>query len=88
MSELRNIKRQLSGENKSLLAKMSNYIYANGINLKLWKEIRLDIAGMLLESQERGEEAEIAFGYSYEKFCDSLIENCPRKKFADNLWVI
>ncbi|MFA9465273.1 MAG: hypothetical protein ACERKN_13395 [Velocimicrobium sp.] len=55
MSELSNIKSKLNRNNKNTLLYLSNYIYANGVNTRVWKEIRIDLAGMLLESQERAD---------------------------------
>ncbi|GAU79319.1 hypothetical protein [Fusibacter sp. 3D3] len=83
MRALSRIRRQLNKKNKSVLGKLTNYIYANGINTIVLKEVQLDLAGMLLESQERGQESEIVIGDNYKAFCDALIESCPRKKPID-----
>ncbi|MBF4695808.1 DUF1129 domain-containing protein [Fusibacter ferrireducens] len=83
MREISRIRRQLNRENKNILGKVVNYIYANGVNTIVWKEIRLDLAGMLLENQKRGEDPEAVIGSDYKAFSDDLIENCPRKKPID-----
>jgi|GEM_PF-4348380 hypothetical protein len=83
MGELRKIKSKLNRENKLLLNKLSSYIYANGVNNKVWNEIKIDLAGMLLECQERGGYSQDVIGNDYKEFCDELIANCPRKKFLD-----
>lgn len=83
MGELSQIRRQLNRKNKSIFGKVINYIYANGVNTIVWKEIRMDLASMLLESQERGEDSDAVIGSNYKQFCDDLIENCPRKKLID-----
>lgn len=85
MSEVRKIKSKLNKENKQLYIKLLNYIYANGVNTKVLKEIKLDLAGMLLENQERGEDAVTVVGKDYNLFCDELIGNCPRKRMIDYL---
>ncbi len=83
MREISRIRRQLNSKNKSVLGKVVNYIYAHGVNTIVWKEIRVDLARMLLESQKRGEDSESVIGSDYKAFCDDLIENCPRKTSID-----
>jgi len=83
MRELKLIRKKLNPENKEILTDIRKYIYAKGVNEKILNEIELDIAGMLLESQKRGEKASEAIGEDYKAFCDELIKNCPRKKPID-----
>jgi DNA-binding ferritin-like protein (Dps family) len=83
MRELRLTRKKLNPDNKEILSDIRLYIYAKGVNEKILKEIELDIAGMLLESQERGEDAGETIGEDYKAFCDELIKNCPRKKPID-----
>jgi DNA-binding ferritin-like protein (Dps family) len=83
MGELRKIRTNLNRENKLLLNKLSSYIYINGVNTKVLNEVKLDLAGMLLECQERGDDAQSVIGNNYKEFCDELIANCPRKKLVD-----
>lgn len=68
MSELSIIKSKLNRRNKHTLDKLSNYIYANCVNTNHWKEIRINLAGRLLESQERGEDSETVIGKNYKAF--------------------
>ena len=83
MRELKLTRKKLNPDNKAILYDIRTYIYAKGVNEKILKEIELDVAGMLLESQERGEDAGEAIGEDYKAFCDELIKNCPRKKPID-----
>lgn len=83
MKEFLTIKKKLNKKNKIVLVKILNYIYACGINTKIFEKMRIDIAQMIWDSQERGEEVGQVIGEDYKNFCDELIENAPRKSFFD-----
>ena len=75
--------KELNRENKRVLTKMMQYLYARALNQIVYKEVRADLAAMPLENQERGGTSEDVFGKDYKAFCDDLVKNSPHKTIKE-----
>lgn len=77
--------KELNRENKKVLMKMTQYLNTCALNQVVYKEVRVDIAAMLLENQKRGGTSEEVFGKDYKAFCNDLVKNSPHKTISEIL---
>ena len=86
--EYKSCYRQLNEENKKLMRKICLYVESRYLNEVARDELLVDIAGMALESQKRGESFREAIGNDYESFCKELTKNSPRRSVVEGAFLI
>ena len=86
--EYKSCYRQLNEENRKLLKKIRLYLQSRYLSEVAEDELLVDIAGMALESQKRGESFREAIGNDYESFCKELAKNSPRRSKVEGAFLI
>ncbi len=86
--EYKSCYKQLNEENKRLLKKICLYVESRYLNEVAENELLVDIAGMALESQKRGESFRDVIGNDYESFCKELTKNSPRRSKVEGCFLI
>lgn len=86
--EYKSCYKQLNEENRKLLRKICLYVESRYLNEVARDELMVDIAGMALESQKRGESFHDVIGNDYEAFCRELTINAPRCSKVEGAFLI
>lgn len=82
-NDLRAVLAQLSAENRRTLHRMMRYLDSYSLNEVKEEELLTDLAGMALESQQRGQAFSDAIGMDEVVFCHELVANCPRETWLE-----
>lgn len=82
-NDLRAVLSQLTAENRRALRRMTRYFDSYSLNEVAQEELLVDLAGMALECQQRGQAFSEAIGMDEVVFCHELVVNCPRETWAE-----
>ncbi len=80
--------KKLNPENKRIILKMEQYLESRYINEIAREDILLDIVGMALECQERGQSFYEAIGGDSEGFCRELVANAPKQSWVERILTV
>lgn len=76
---------RLTAENDKVMTDMVCYLRASGISEYDQEQVRQDLLEMALSAQERGDSISTVIGGDYQAFCDSVIENLPKKSLRQKI---
>ena len=74
---------RLCRENKEYMTKIICYLRDEDVPDVQVEDIRQDITDMLLDAQERGENAETVLGEDYRTFCSEILESIRDREAKD-----
>ncbi len=85
-SDFKNALRTLTPENRRVIRDMYHYLGTCGLNEVVYEDLMSDLAGMALESQERGVSFSDTVGMDYHAFCRELVKNAEKQSFSERLF--
>lgn len=80
ISENEEFEKKLTEENRKIMTDIVCYIRSFPVSVIEQEQVRMDIAVMLYDGQNRGEDAQQIIGGDYKRFCDELIAEIPVMK--------
>ncbi len=87
-NELRTVRTQLTSENRRSLRRIERFLDSYSLNEVTQEEVLMDLTGMALECQQRGQLFSEAVGMDEAVFCHELVANCPRETCTERVLAV